>query len=206
MPAGHARSAQIQAARGQHVFRRRTIRPPIPPPRSRVTNSTTPTRFTPGPTTAILPNRFPIRSPCRCCGAEQERFDIFCSPCHGRLGNGDGMVARRGFHAPADLNSDRVRQEPPGYLFQVITNGYGAMPDYGDQIPADDRWAIVAYLRALELSRGAPVADVPPATESRTGGNSHDTVVRDSARAWQRHCGAGRHASSPAACYCWWSP
>ena len=76
------------------------------------------------------------------------------------------MVARRGFRAPADLNSDRVRQEPPGYLFQVITNGYGAMADYGDQIPADDRWAIVAYLRALELSRGAPVTDIPPARKA----------------------------------------
>jgi len=91
----------------------------------------------------------------------QQRFNIYCSPCHGQLGNGDGMVARRGFRAPADLNSDRVRQEPPGYLFQVISNGYGAMGDYADQIPVDDRWAIVAYLRALELSRSATLADVP---------------------------------------------
>lgn len=92
----------------------------------------------------------------------RERFDIYCSPCHGRLGNGDGMIARRGFKAPADLASDRVRQAPPGYIFQVIRNGYGAMGDYRDQVSAADAWAIVAYIRALELSRGATIADVAP--------------------------------------------
>jgi mono/diheme cytochrome c family protein len=96
----------------------------------------------------------------------QERFDIYCSPCHGRLGNGDGMVARRGFRAPADLGSDRVRNAPPGYIFQVIRNGYGAMGDYRDQVSAADAWAIVAYIRALELSRKAPLADVPPDQQS----------------------------------------
>ncbi len=97
----------------------------------------------------------------------QERFDIFCSPCHSRLGNGNGMIALRGFKRPADLNSDRVREAPPGYIFQVITNGYGAMPDHGDQIPVDDRWAIVAYIRALELSQNATLADVPPESRSQ---------------------------------------
>ena len=91
----------------------------------------------------------------------QQRFDIYCSPCHGRLGNGDGMIARRGFKAPADLNSDRVRQAPPGYIFQVIRNGYGAMGDYRDQVSPSDAWAIVAYIRALELSRGTGLGDVP---------------------------------------------
>lgn len=100
----------------------------------------------------------------------QERFDIFCSPCHGRSGDGNGMVAQRGFHFPADLASDRVRQLPPGYIFQVITNGYGGMGDYGDQIPdANDRWAIVAYVRALQLSRGASVSDVPAQDKARLG-------------------------------------
>lgn len=93
----------------------------------------------------------------------QEQFDIYCSPCHGLLGNGDGMVARRGFLNPANLQSERVRSAPPGYLYQVISNGYLAMPDHRDQIQVEDRWAIVAYLRALELSRGATLADVPPA-------------------------------------------
>ena len=97
----------------------------------------------------------------------QQRFDIFCTPCHGYLGNGDGMVARRGFKQPVDLNSDRVRREPPGYIFQVITNGFGAMPDYKDQIPPGDRWAIVAYVRALELSQNATVTEVPPEQRSQ---------------------------------------
>jgi mono/diheme cytochrome c family protein len=97
----------------------------------------------------------------------EERYDIFCSPCHDRLGTGHGMVAQRGFKIPSDLNSDRVRQAPPGYIFQVISNGYQAMPDYDDQIPVDDRWAIVAYLRALELSRNDTMADVPAGARAR---------------------------------------
>ena len=91
----------------------------------------------------------------------EERYDIFCSPCHDRLGTGHGMVSQRGFKIPSDLNSDRVRELPPGYIFQVISNGYQAMPDYGDQVPVNDRWAIVAYLRALQLSRHETMADVP---------------------------------------------
>lgn len=101
----------------------------------------------------------------------QERFNIFCSPCHGRIGDGNGMVARRSFWRPADLITNRVRQEPPGYIFDVVSNGFGAMPDYSDQIPPRDRWAIVAYLRALQLSRGASLADVPPEAQSRIGGS-----------------------------------
>ena len=93
----------------------------------------------------------------------QERFNIFCSPCHGRTGDGEGMVARQGLKQPADLNSDRARNAPPGYLYQVIVNGYGAMGDYSYQIQSTrDRWAIVAYIRALELSRRTSLTDVPP--------------------------------------------
>jgi mono/diheme cytochrome c family protein len=99
----------------------------------------------------------------------QQRFDIYCSPCHGRLGDGIGMIAKRGFKIPANLNDDRLRQAPPGYLFQVISNGYGAMPDYGGQINAEDRWAIVAYIRALQLSLNATLADVPPEAKATLG-------------------------------------
>jgi mono/diheme cytochrome c family protein len=91
----------------------------------------------------------------------QERFDIYCSPCHGRVGDGRGMIARRGFIQPADLHTERVRSAPPGYLYAVITNGFGAMPEYRDQVRLRDRWAIVAYIRALELSRHATMAEVP---------------------------------------------
>jgi len=97
----------------------------------------------------------------------RERFDIYCSPCHGYLGDGDGMVARRGFKIPPSLHHDRVRYAPPGYLFQVITSGYGGMGDYGNQILVEDRWAIVAYIRALELSRNATLADLPAPERAR---------------------------------------
>lgn len=90
----------------------------------------------------------------------EQRYNIYCTPCHGMLGDGNGMVTRRGFKWPADLHSDRLRNAPPGYLIQVISNGYGAMPDYGDQIPVRDRWDIVAYIRALQLSRHASINDV----------------------------------------------
>lgn len=99
----------------------------------------------------------------------QQRFNIFCSPCHGLLGDGKGMVARRGLKDPADLHTDRLRHAPPGYLFQVISNGYGAMPDYDGQIHVADRWAIIAYIRALQLSRDATVADVPPQERKKLG-------------------------------------
>jgi mono/diheme cytochrome c family protein len=92
-----------------------------------------------------------------------DRYNIFCSPCHGEVGDGLGMVARRGFQIPANLHTDRLRAVPPGYIYQVITNGYGAMPDHGDQIPVRDRWAIVAFVRALQLSHHATLADVPRA-------------------------------------------
>ena len=92
----------------------------------------------------------------------QERFDIFCSPCHARTGNGDGMVVRRGFRAPPSLHVDRLRQAPVGHFFDVMTNGFGAMPDYRAQVPVRDRWAIIAYIRALQASTATGMGDVPP--------------------------------------------
>lgn len=97
----------------------------------------------------------------------QERFNIYCSPCHGLLGDGNGMIARRGFKIPPSFHTERMRQAPPGYVFQVITNGYGAMPDYADQIRLQDRWPIVAYIRALQLSRNATLAEVPEESRSQ---------------------------------------
>jgi mono/diheme cytochrome c family protein len=93
----------------------------------------------------------------------RERFDVFCSPCHDRAGTGDGMIVQRGFRRPPSLHAERLRQQPDGYLFDVITNGFGVMPSYAAQIPAADRWAIIAYVRALQLSQGATLADVPAA-------------------------------------------
>jgi hypothetical protein len=93
----------------------------------------------------------------------QERYDIYCTPCHGYAGFGDGMAARRGFRRmPASFHSDDLRQAPPGQFFDVMTNGFGAMASYAFQIEVRDRWAIVAYIRALQLSQSAGAADVPP--------------------------------------------
>jgi mono/diheme cytochrome c family protein len=91
----------------------------------------------------------------------RSEFQVFCSPCHGRTGKGDGMIVQRGFKRPTSYHVDRLRQTPVGYFFDVITNGYGAMSDYAAQVPVEDRWAIVAYLRTLQLSQYAPAADVP---------------------------------------------
>jgi mono/diheme cytochrome c family protein len=100
----------------------------------------------------------------------QERFNIYCSPCHGRTGEGNGMVVQRGFKKAADYHIDRLRQAPAGYFFQVITNGFGAMPDYKSQIPVEDRWRIIAYVRALQLSHDAPATDVPSDERQKLGG------------------------------------
>lgn len=91
----------------------------------------------------------------------RERYDIYCSPCHGVAGRGDGMVVRRGYRRPASLHDQRLRAQPDGYYYDVIAHGFGAMPDYAAQVAVRDRWAIVAYIRALQLSQNATLADVP---------------------------------------------
>ena len=91
----------------------------------------------------------------------QERFNIYCSPCHGRLGNGLGMIVRRGLKRPPDYHSERLLQMPVGYFYDVITNGFGAMQDYASQVAPRDRWAIAAYIRVLQFSQQASINDVP---------------------------------------------
>jgi mono/diheme cytochrome c family protein len=97
----------------------------------------------------------------------QERFNAYCSVCHGMTGKGDGMVVRRGFRAPPPLTNDRLMEAPVGHFFDVMTNGFGAMPDYSAQISVEDRWAIVAYIRALQLSQRAPIASLPPEAQQK---------------------------------------
>lgn len=109
----------------------------------------------------------------------QERFNIYCAMCHDRLGNGNGMIVQRGFTAPPSFHSDlsrgfklrgaelKLTEAPVGYFFEVITHGFGAMPDYASQIVPDDRWAIIAYIRALQLSQHATLADVRDENETR---------------------------------------
>jgi Cytochrome C oxidase, cbb3-type, subunit III len=95
----------------------------------------------------------------------QERFNIYCSPCHSRVGDGNGMIVQRGYRRPPSYHIDRLRKAPLGYFFDVMTNGFGAMPDYASQISPRDRWTIVAYIRALQLSQDAAQGDVPSGQE-----------------------------------------
>ena len=104
----------------------------------------------------------------------QERYRIFCSPCHGIQGDGNGMIVLRGMKRPPTYHQDRLRQAPNGYIYDVITNGFGQMYNYAAQIPPRDRWAIVAYVRALQLSRNARAADLP--AEQREKLNSGGTT------------------------------
>lgn len=97
----------------------------------------------------------------------RQRFDIYCSECHGRLGRGDGMIVRRGYRRPPSFHTRLLRSQPSGHYFDVMTNGFGAMPQYGTMIPADDRWAITAYIRALQMSQNATMADVPQSEQAR---------------------------------------
>ena len=91
----------------------------------------------------------------------QERFNIYCSPCHGQTGEGNGMIVQRGFSRPPSYTSDRVRSQPLGYYFDVMTNGFGVMHSYASRVEPRDRWAIAAYIRVLQASRSATIEDVP---------------------------------------------
>ena len=105
----------------------------------------------------------------------KERYEIYCSACHGLTGNGDGMIVRRGFRRAASFNDDRLRQAPVGHFFDAITNGWGAMPSYAAQVPVQDRWAIVAYIRALQLSQQVqqPTGAAPSSTGTPAQSGGH---------------------------------
>jgi mono/diheme cytochrome c family protein len=142
------------------------------------TTATTPTT---GAEQASYPDdieEFPLPITQEVVARGRERFEIFCAACHGLTGNGDGMIVRRGYRRAASFHTDALRQAPVGHYFDAITNGWGAMPSYAPQIPPGDRWAIVAYVRALQLSNqnlqsqsGAPATTPSPAASPETGGH-----------------------------------
>ena len=107
-------------------------------------------------------NAFPLPLTMELLDRGENRYKIFCSPCHGLQGDGNGMIAMRGMKHPPSYHQDRLRQVPNGYIYDVITNGFGAMFGYSAQVAPGDRWAIVAYLRALQLSPNAKISDLPP--------------------------------------------
>lgn len=106
----------------------------------------------------------------------RDRYQIFCTPCHGLTGNGLGMVVQRGYRQPPAFTIDRLREAPVGYFYDVMTHGFGSMMDYAAQIPPQDRWAIAAYVRALQLSQRTTIADVP--TEARAALESPEAAGR----------------------------
>jgi mono/diheme cytochrome c family protein len=97
----------------------------------------------------------------------RERFNIYCSACHGRLGDGNGMIPSRGYRRPPSYHTQALRAAKVGHFFDVMTNGFGAMPPYRTMIPPRDRWAIVSYIRALQLSQNATIDDVPPEVKAK---------------------------------------
>jgi mono/diheme cytochrome c family protein len=108
----------------------------------------------------------------------RERFEIFCSACHGLSGHGDGMIVRRGYRKAASFHDDRLRQAPVGHFFDVITNGWGAMPSYAPQVPVQDRWAIIAYIRALQAAEPkesftAPIPTGSPSAQATPASGGH---------------------------------
>ena len=105
---------------------------------------------------------FPFEITAEVMARGQERYNIYCSPCHGLVGNGEGMIVKRGFKQPPSYHSDRLRNMPVGYFYNVITNGFGVMYSYANRVQPEDRWAIIAYIRALQLSQHATLSDVPP--------------------------------------------
>ncbi|HMP72292.1 MAG TPA: cytochrome c [Kiritimatiellia bacterium] len=117
-----------------------------------------------------LASTFPFEITAEVLNRGQQRYDIFCSPCHGQDGYGNGMIVRRGFKAPSSFHEQRLVDSPPGYYYNVIKNGFGVMMDYSAQIPVDDRWAIAAYIQALQLSQRATLADVPESLRAELQG------------------------------------
>jgi mono/diheme cytochrome c family protein len=115
-----------------------------------------------GRVNGVLADQFPFPVTREVLERGRERFNIYCTPCHDYTGSGQGMIVRRGFQPPPSYHSDRLRKAPAGHFFEVMTNGYGAMYSYAGRITPEDRWAIVAYIRALQLSQHATMDDVPP--------------------------------------------
>ena len=121
------------------------------------------TAFFTGKTKAGFVSELPLPLTPELLARGRSQFQVFCSPCHGQTGRGDGMIVQRGYKAPSSYHVDRLRQVPIGYFYDVITIGFGAMPDYAAQVAPKDRWAIAAYVRTLQLSQYAPASDVPEA-------------------------------------------
>src|SRR5215813_13107268 len=125
-------------------------------------------------------NVFPLPVDAKLLERGENRYKIYCTPCHGLQGDGNGMIVMRGMKRPPSFHIDRLRQSPNGYFYDIITNGFGAMYGYSAQIQAKDRWAIIAYVRALQLSRNVKAADLPESLRSRIPSASTESGVAKS--------------------------
>lgn len=125
----------------------------------------------------------------------QERFNVFCSPCHDRTGNGQGMIVRRGYKQPVSFHDPRLRSSPPEYFVQVMTEGFGVMPSYKEEVSPEDRWAVAAYIRALQYSQNARLAELTPAQRQaiETGLRQPSTSPRSGAQGVTRPDAPGEH-------------
>ena len=148
---------------------------PRPDPRNRGVTSTE--IFETGMTAGKLVTEVPFPVDRAVLVRGQERYRIFCTPCHGELGDGKGMIVRRGFNPPPSYHTEELRNKPVGHYFDVMTRGYGTMYSYAARVPARDRWAIAAYIRALQLSQHAQSADLPAADRTRLPGGAHECAT-----------------------------
>jgi len=147
--------------RGSELFAdKRSARPVVPGTVARGTLREDAAFYT-GKAGSDFVTAIPVKVTAELLARGQVQYQVFCSPCHGRTGRGDGMVVQRGFKKPSSYHVDRLRQMPIGYFYDVMTVGFGAMSDYAAQVPPEDRWAIAAYVRTLQYSQYAPAADVP---------------------------------------------
>jgi REP element-mobilizing transposase RayT/cytochrome c553 len=125
--------------------------------------------FSTGLTNGFLATQLPLPLTPNLLSRGRERYDIYCAVCHARTGEGNGEIVRRGFPAPPTFHIDRLRNAPIGHFYDVVTNGYGVMSSYANRVEPADRWAIAAYIRALQLSHGAKLEDVPPNEQTKLG-------------------------------------
>ena len=147
--------------RGSEIFAdKRSARPFVPGTVARGTLREDTVLYT-GKAGNDFVTEIPVKVTAELLARGQSEYQVFCSPCHGRTGRGDGMIVQRGFKKPSSYHVDRLRQMPIGYFYDVMTNGFGAMADYSAQVPPMDRWAIAAYVRTLQYSQYAPASDVP---------------------------------------------
>ena len=162
LPAGTVARGHLKTDRLYYTGRRPPVSGVVPAAAQQVSSPGAPPAFSPD-----LAEQFPSEVTMATLVRGREAYNNFCTPCHAWTGYGTGMIVQRGFSPPPSFHTERLRAAPVGHFFDVITNGYGAMYSYASRIAVPDRWAIIAYIRALQLSQNMPVTAIPPDLRSR---------------------------------------